>query len=101
MNGSIEHRWTAGNAAATATWQKSATFGTDQEGKTIQQVLGLIESIFGFDLEVIALLSDGSLQRRRSRSYVPPLRETLWQSIIRQASRFRPHRLSRIQPDGP
>jgi hypothetical protein len=60
VNGSIEHWWTGGNSAAN--WQKSATFGTNQPGKTIQQVLGLIESSFGFDLEVIALLSDGSVQ---------------------------------------
>jgi hypothetical protein len=53
---------TSDNAAATATLQKSATFSTNQAGKTIQQVLGLIESSFGFDLEVIALLSDGSIQ---------------------------------------
>jgi hypothetical protein len=34
-----------------------AAFGTN-----IKQVLGLIESSFGFDLELIALLNDGSIQ---------------------------------------
>jgi C1A family cysteine protease len=60
VNGSIEHWWTAGDAPGN--WQKSATFGTNQAGKNVQQVLGLIESSFSFDLEVVALLSDGSLQ---------------------------------------
>lgn len=60
VNGSIEHWWTAGEA--TANWQKSATFGTNQAGKTVKEVLGLIQSSFSFDLELIALLSDGSLQ---------------------------------------
>jgi hypothetical protein len=70
VNGSIEHWWTGGNSAAN--WQKSATFGTNQPGKTIQQVLGLIESSFGFDLEVIALLSDGSVQHFwRSGNWFP------------------------------
>jgi hypothetical protein len=31
-------------------------------GQKVQEVLGLIESSFGFDLELIALLTDGSLQ---------------------------------------
>jgi C1A family cysteine protease len=60
VGGSIEHWWTGGNALPN--WQRSATFGTDQPGKNVQQVLGLIESSFDFDLELIALLSDGSLQ---------------------------------------
>ena len=60
VNGLIQHWWTAGNAPAT--WSNSASFGTNIVGKSIQQVLGLIESSFGFDLELVALLNDGSLQ---------------------------------------
>jgi hypothetical protein len=62
VNGSIQHWWTTGDAGATANWTRSATFGTNQAGKTVQRVLGMIQSSFGFDLELIALLSDGSLQ---------------------------------------
>ena len=60
VNGSFEHWWTAGNAPAT--WTKSATVATNQNGKRVDRVLGLIESSFAFDLEIIVLLSDGSLQ---------------------------------------
>jgi hypothetical protein len=64
VNGSIEHWWTSGNPepTTTASWSKSATFATNVTGIKVEQVLGLIESSFGFDLELIALLSDGSLQ---------------------------------------
>jgi len=60
VNGQIQHWWTGGNAPAN--WTKSATVATNQAGKNVQQVLGLIQSSFSFDLELIALLSDGSLQ---------------------------------------
>ena len=55
VNGAIQHWWTAGEQAAN--WANSATFGSN-----VAAVHGLIESSFGFDLEVIALLNDGSLQ---------------------------------------
>ena len=64
VGGSIEHWWTSGNPqpGAAAKWTKSATFGTNVKGRSIKQVVGLIESSFGFDLEVIALLDNGGLQ---------------------------------------
>jgi Papain family cysteine protease len=55
VNGQFQHWWTPGEAAAK--WTMDASFGTN-----IKQVLGLIESSFGFDLELIALLNDGSIQ---------------------------------------
>jgi C1A family cysteine protease len=55
VNGQFQHWWTQGEAAAH--WTMDAAFGTN-----IRQVLGLIESSFGFDLELIALLTDGSIQ---------------------------------------
>jgi hypothetical protein len=60
VNGEIQHWWTAGEAAAH--WLNSATFGTSVAGQKVQAVHGLIQSSFGFDLEVTALLTDGSLQ---------------------------------------
>jgi hypothetical protein len=64
VDGSIQHWWTNGNPepTTTATWTHSATFATNVAGQKVQEVLGLIESSFGFDLELIALLTDGSLQ---------------------------------------
>ena len=64
VNGSIQHWWTNGNPepTANASWTNSATFGTNVSGVKVEQVLGLIESSFSFDLELVALLSDGSLQ---------------------------------------
>jgi hypothetical protein len=64
VGGSIQHWWTPGNPepGATAAWTQSATFATNVAGQKVQEVLGLIESSFGFDLELIALLTDGSLQ---------------------------------------
>ena len=64
VDGSIQHWWTSGNPepTTTATWSQSATFTTNVAGKQVKQVLGLIESSFGFDLELVALLSDDSLQ---------------------------------------
>jgi C1A family cysteine protease len=60
VNGEIQHWWTAGEQ--TAHWANSATFGTNVAGQQVKEVLGLIESSFGFDLEVVAMLTDGSLQ---------------------------------------
>jgi hypothetical protein len=70
VNGSIEHWCTSGNPepGKHTTWHKCAqTFGVN-----VDAVLGLIESSFGFDLELIALLNNGSLQhfRRDSRTAV-------------------------------
>jgi papain like protease len=55
VNGQIQHWWTPGEAAAH--WTCSATFGSN-----VKAVAGLIEGSFGFDLEVVAVLNDGSLQ---------------------------------------
>ena len=55
VNGQIQHWWTAGEAAAK--WTNDASFGSN-----VHSVVGLIEGSFGFDLELIALLNDGSLQ---------------------------------------
>jgi hypothetical protein len=60
VHGSIEHWWR--DNQGTQTWQMSATFGTNVAGVHVEQVLGLLESSYGFDLEVIALLSNGGLQ---------------------------------------
>ncbi|MBT9330403.1 C1 family peptidase [Paracidobacterium acidisoli] len=57
VNGAIQHWYTAAPKTATTTWAMSASFGSG-----IKQVLGLIQSSFGFNLELIALLNDGSLQ---------------------------------------
>ncbi|MGD0777693.1 MAG: C1 family peptidase [Candidatus Solibacter sp.] len=64
VGGSIQHWWASGNPepTTTATWNLSATFATNVAGQKVQEVLGLIESSYGFDLELIALLTDGSLQ---------------------------------------
>jgi C1A family cysteine protease len=55
VNGAIQHWWR--DNEGTGNWAQSATFGTN-----VAQVLGLIESSFGFDLEVIALLNSGFVQ---------------------------------------
>ena len=55
VNGSIQHWWR--NNQGAGNWSNSATFGAN-----VAQVLGLVESSYGFDLEVIAQLNNGSLQ---------------------------------------
>jgi len=62
--GEIQHWWTPGNPqpGITATWSKSATFATNVAGQQVREVLGLIQSSYGFDLELIAELGNGSLQ---------------------------------------
>ena len=55
VGGQIQHWWTPGDAVAN--WQKDQIFGSN-----VLEVLGLIEGSFGFDLELVALLNDGSLQ---------------------------------------
>lgn len=64
VGGSIQHWWAPGNPQPTgnAVWSQSATFDTNVAGQKVQQVLGLIQSSFGFDLELAALLTNGSLQ---------------------------------------
>jgi hypothetical protein len=57
VNDAIQHWYTASPTNASATWTMSASFG-----QNVQQVLGLIQSSFGFNLELVALLKDGSLQ---------------------------------------
>jgi hypothetical protein len=57
VNGAIQHWWKDSPENPGSTWSMSATFG-----ENVRQVLGLIQSSFGFDLEVIALLNDGTLQ---------------------------------------
>ncbi len=68
VDGSIQHWWTPTTGAYH--WTHSATFGSG-----IKQVLGLIQSSFGFDLEVVALLEDGSLQHfwRNNTWYPGPI----------------------------
>ncbi|HEU5046604.1 MAG TPA: C1 family peptidase [Rickettsiales bacterium] len=55
VNGSIQHWWR--DNEGTQDWFHSATFGSG-----ITKVLGLIESSYGFNLELIAELTDGTLQ---------------------------------------
>ena len=57
VNGAIQHWWKGSPENPSSAWAMSTSFGSN-----VQQVLGLIQSSFGFDLEVIALLSDGTLQ---------------------------------------
>ena len=57
VNGAIQHWWKGSPENPASTWSMSASFG-----QNVKQVLGLIQSSFGFDLEVVALLNDGSLQ---------------------------------------
>jgi C1A family cysteine protease len=57
VGGAIQHWYSAAPTTASSTWAMSASFGSN-----IAQVLGLIQSSFGFNLELIALLTDGSLQ---------------------------------------
>jgi hypothetical protein len=57
VNGAIQHWWKDSPENPGSTWSMSATFG-----ENVREVLGLIQSSFGFDLEVIALLNDGTLQ---------------------------------------
>lgn len=57
VNGAIQHWWKGSPENPASSWSMSATFG-----QNVQQVVGLIQSSFGFDLEVVALLNDGSLQ---------------------------------------
>ena len=60
VHGLIEHWWR--DNQGTQNWQMSTSFGTNVAGAHVTQVLGLLESSYGFDLELIALLSNGSLQ---------------------------------------
>ncbi len=53
--GAVQHWWRDNEASQT--WRMSATFGSN-----VKQVVGLIESSFGFDLEVVLQLNDGALQ---------------------------------------
>jgi hypothetical protein len=64
VKGQIQHWWTPGNPqpGKTSEWSQSATFGTNVSGQTVTAVLGLIESSFPFNLELVAELSNGSLQ---------------------------------------
>jgi len=57
VNGAIQHWWKGSPQNAGSQWAMSASFG-----QNVKQVLGLIQSSFGFDLELIALLNDGTLQ---------------------------------------
>jgi hypothetical protein len=60
VNGQIEHWWLPGSQ--NGQWTKSATFGTDVSSQSIQQVVGLLQSSYGFNLEVIAELTNGVIQ---------------------------------------
>lgn len=57
VGGGIQHWYKVSPENPGSAWAMSTTFG-----QNVQQVLGLIQSSFGFDLEVIALLNDGTLQ---------------------------------------
>ncbi len=70
VGGFIEHWYTPGNPqptlqslnGTTAKWKRIAKFGTNVAGHHVKQVLGLIQSSYGFDLELIAELDNGKLQ---------------------------------------
>jgi hypothetical protein len=54
VNGQVQHWW---RNQANGVWSQSATFGHDAAA-----VAGLIESSYGFNLEVLILRTDGQLQ---------------------------------------
>jgi hypothetical protein len=54
VNGLVQHWW---RNQANGVWSQSATFGHD-----VAAVAGLIESSYGFNLEVVVLRTDGQLQ---------------------------------------
>jgi hypothetical protein len=54
--GTTEHWW-RNNQNSSWTWTKSATFGSG-----IARVIAMVEGSFGFNLEVVALRTDGNLQ---------------------------------------
>ena len=54
--GTMEHWW-RNNQNSNWVWTKSATFGSG-----IARVIALVESSYGFDLEVVAIRTDGKLQ---------------------------------------
>jgi Papain family cysteine protease len=54
--GAIEHWW-RNNQVTSLPWQKSVTFG-----QNIARVISLLQGSFGFNLELIAQLTDGNLQ---------------------------------------
>jgi len=60
VGGKIQHWWR--DNAGTGNWSMSTQFGTNVAGATVEAVHGLIESSYSFDLEVVALLSNGGLQ---------------------------------------
>jgi hypothetical protein len=68
VNGQIQHWWTAGESPAA--WLNSAVFGSG-----VKSILGLIEGSFGFDLELIALLNNDSVQHfyRSNNWYAGPI----------------------------
>jgi len=64
VDGAIEHWWMNGNPEPTTSgsWTMSEIFQTDRKGRKVKQVLGMVESSYGFDLEVVAELDNGALQ---------------------------------------
>ena len=56
VGGQIQHWWKS-TPEGNGVWSHSATFGSN-----VAEVHGLIQSSFGFDLELIALLKDGTVQ---------------------------------------
>ena len=54
-DGQVQHWWRANTGDRQ--WRHSVTFGHD-----VQQVLGLLEGSFGFNLEVLVLRTDQQLQ---------------------------------------
>lgn len=55
VNGRVQHWWRDNHGSGA--WQKSAEFGSNA-----RSVVGLVESSFGFDLEIIVERSDAQLQ---------------------------------------
>lgn len=70
VGGFVEHWWTRGNPeptlqslnGSTANWKRIAKFGTNVAGQHVKQVLGLMQSSYGFNLELVAELDNGKLQ---------------------------------------
>jgi len=70
VSGHIEHWWTHGNPeptpqslhGTTAKWKKIVTFSTNVAGRHVKQVPGLMQSSYGFNLELVAELDNGKLQ---------------------------------------
>ncbi len=64
VDGAIQHWWMPGvpEPTNTANWNLGQVFGTNVPGQQVLRVLGLMQSSYGFNLEVFAELANGHIQ---------------------------------------